>query len=472
MALLGQSPDSVTETTHENWFSRMGGALVALLVSPFVMSLSIAVLWINERRAARMDALIAYAQQECVSVEKASAGDRGELVHVASGRAVAKAPVESKPFRGVSMKGCLRVRTRVEVFQWIEKSETQEKSDGVGGGKTTTTVYSYEKTWDSVKHDSASYRNKRHTNKFPVAPVVDVTEAPHVEYAFGASAAGWVLPAGLVCQFSNFESAVNAIGADRVICQNGTILRRDGSNADYFYSEARGDPQIGDVRATFEYVPDNQDATIVALQSPSKKASTTETFLPYRPIQRGWGLSDESRKTALLKEGERSHEELAAADEIKMGPLACLCCCCLCCCSLVSRFMTQISPPEIFNLYPGSATRGECFSRIQQGATNVKWILRIVGWLCLQMAMMMFLQPMFMLVNVVPFLEYLHISGAIEAVVFVLALIFTAMVSSLIVCVAYLAYRPLVAMVYLGVGVAIAAVPLSIYMGYVGASTA
>lgn len=500
IALLDQSPDvtvqspdeTVSETEYVSYSDRIGYALFAAVLSPVVLLFALSGLWMNERRAARMDALFAHGERECVRVDAASPSNRGELLHVASGRVVAKAPIEPKLFSGLRVKGCLRLRFTVEVYQWIEEcDEGEETADKVGGGKTRSLHYNYEKRWSSRKYDSSQYLDRGKQNKFPMPPQVDTIDAPQVEYEPGTPGeAGWIMPVGLLSQFKDFQKPGAVISDERLVGASGPTLRRkDG----FFYSGAQEAPQIGDVRVSFSCVPDKLEATVVALQSPVQKSvacpvhapfvcnprdckhaaqaaeasSMGETFLPYRPIARGWcGIDEDTRKEALLTEGQRSREDLGLADDCSAGPLSRLFCCCLCACGVIGRNMAQYSPPEIFHAYPGCKGQDECFADIKAESAALKWALRLFGWVGMLISVMMAFQPLIMLIDIVPFVEYLGLTDVVEVFVFSLALCATAVVSLVVISVASLVYRPAAAMVYLSIATIIAAVPLTLYSDY------
>lgn len=460
---------SVTTTEYKNWFERMGGALVSFCLSFAVFGLSVALLWVNERRAARMDALLGYGERECISVEEASEDDRGELVHVSGGSAMAKAPIECKLVQGIVLKACLRFMTTVEVYQWVEHKDSSEKKDMVGGGKTTTTTYRYEQRWDSTKHNSSQFQNKNKQNRFPVKPQINTVSSSKVEYKSGTSSSGadWILPTDLVNQLTDFEDASRIVGATQVtMSEGGVSLRKEGKEDEFYYSANSARPKIGDVRVKFSYIADNKEVTVVALQAQARKASLTETFIPYRPISRGLcGVNDKARKDALTEEGKKSQAGLVEADRCDMGCFN-IFCCVFCFCNIL-QWVSVLGPPSIFNLFPGCLTKGECFNRLRNESATWKWIFRLGGWLLMIISVMMFFEPVFMVLNIVPFVEYLHITDALSFVVFILATLVTAAVATLIVGAAYMAYRPMSAMALFTLAAAIAAIPIAMNMGHV-----
>src|SRR5690606_35426047 len=87
--------------------------------------------------------------------------NEGRLVHV-SGAVTATAPL-ADPLFGIRQQALQLVR-KVEMYQWREKSQSTTK-EKIGGGKETTTTYTYEKVWsDKLIHSSGFKEQKGHVN--------------------------------------------------------------------------------------------------------------------------------------------------------------------------------------------------------------------------------------------------------------------------------------------------------------------
>jgi Transmembrane protein 43 len=52
----------------------------------------------------------------------------------------------------------VKLKRKVEVYQWEEKSESRS-TDNYGGSETTTTTYTYSKKWSDRKIDSTSFND-------------------------------------------------------------------------------------------------------------------------------------------------------------------------------------------------------------------------------------------------------------------------------------------------------------------------
>ena len=150
-------PDnSYTQVSQSNWFSRIGTSFKGMGFGLLLLALATGLLYWNEGRAVRTGDAIGEAQRVAVALPSAAAIDpafNGKLVHV-SGQAATKDMV-SDPLFGVAANAISLVR-KVQYYQWVEKSksETQQK---MGGGEETITTYTYEQKWVDKPVDSQDF---------------------------------------------------------------------------------------------------------------------------------------------------------------------------------------------------------------------------------------------------------------------------------------------------------------------------
>ncbi len=242
------SNDSFSTTTSTSWFGRIGNALAGILFGVVLFLGSFVLLSWNEGRAIhRAKTLEAGAAQVItIPADAVLAENEGKLVHL-TGEAAAEAPVEDPVF-GISV-AALKLRRNVEMFQWqqTEKSETKQK---LGGGEETTTTYTYAKGWSSMWIDSSQFHAPAgHENpaSMPVESETFVAEDIHV--------GPFLLPPALVERINNFQSrpatAEDALQASRL---QDADLRTTTGGALYLGKNA-SQPEIGDLRITFEVAP-------------------------------------------------------------------------------------------------------------------------------------------------------------------------------------------------------------------------
>jgi hypothetical protein len=150
------SEDTFTEITTESWFGRFGGAFKGILVGFVLFLAAFPLLFWNEGRAVRRYKTLNEGAGSVISLPEARVWpeNEGKLVHV-SGQAVTDDIVADTEF-GVAVNA-IKLKRKVEMYQWKEsqKRRTQKK---LGGGKTTVTTYSYNKSWSSNLIDSTNFK--------------------------------------------------------------------------------------------------------------------------------------------------------------------------------------------------------------------------------------------------------------------------------------------------------------------------
>lgn len=469
LSALVKTVDPPAQTvTHESWLSRMEDSIYQFILGCVLLVFSVPVLWVSESRAAKMETLINYAQEGCrrLPVAEAAEENMNSLVHIDGADMTAAAQVADTDFEVRFPSDCIRLRRTVEVYQMIQK-ESKETKEKLGGGKETVTTYTYERQWSSTWHDSSKYEDlTKRVNTKPDGLVLGISTQNCDKVLYGKD---FVLPQGLVEQCVSFRNADQRIGDSVAFKAQEFKKQRDG----FYYlgteQNPAQNPYVGDARVCFEYVPDGL-ASVVALQveSPGKNDVEADkglksTFLPYRNISRGWfGISDEEEKQRLRKEGEKSNADLANEASLS-GILSCLCCAY----NLVSMCFHGMLAPEIFHLFGGKKNRNECFQEISARARFAAWAGRCGGWVLMFIGLYSLFAPFLTLIVILPWIgPFLSKVGG--AAIWFLCGITTLLVSTLIAGCAYLVYRPLLGLCYLGGALVILAIPYA-YSAAVGA---
>ena len=146
----------LTEVTSEGWFSRIKNAIFGVLIGILLIVGCTVGLFVNEGRAVKTyrslkEGAGAFVAAKSDTVDPAN---DGKLIHL-SGMATADEILEDKKFN-ISV-AALKLRRTAEMYQWKERTETKSKKK-VGGGKTKTTTYHYEKTWSGGVINSSSFK--------------------------------------------------------------------------------------------------------------------------------------------------------------------------------------------------------------------------------------------------------------------------------------------------------------------------
>lgn len=176
--------DTITTTTEQSWFSRIGDAIKGVVFGLILAALAFVLLFWNEGRAVKTARSLDEGGGAVVSIEAAtvSPATEGKLVHL-TGTAKAEGQAPSDPF-GVSAPGALYLVRKVEMYQWKEKTDSKTEKK-LGGGTTTTKTTTYEKVWSENNIDSsrfaspADHTNPNNTFTTMIVPAQKVTVGAH-----------------------------------------------------------------------------------------------------------------------------------------------------------------------------------------------------------------------------------------------------------------------------------------------------
>lgn len=297
--------DSFTEVTTQSWGSRLKDSFTGIIVGIVLFLGGTGLLWWNEGRTVSVGDAINEAErtvEELPAVASVDPAFDGKLIH-AFGRAETKAGVKDADFPGVEAKG-LALRHEVQFYQMVEHKKT-EKHKNAGGSETTTTTYSYSTEW--VDHPVTRSFAKRSNNNFVLLDVKDSTV-----YAEDATLGAYRLSREAV-QDVGGEQALNCDFSDPKLqrlqndlplkSKNGRMLWRTGPNALYIGNNS-GQPQIGDVRVKFFYVPEGEISLLAQASSgtfkPWKASGGQSFFLVERGRQQASQMLENARDSNVV----------------------------------------------------------------------------------------------------------------------------------------------------------------------------
>lgn len=174
-----------TETTQTSWGSRLGSAFKGIVTGIVLILVGTVLLYWNEGRTVKTGGAINEARSVVVRAEDISRVDpalAGKVIY-ATGRADTQ-DVLQDPIFGVSAPA-INISRSVEYYQWQEHSR-EEKRKKLGGGEETVTTYTYTQEWVGGPIDSGAFRDPDYQGRNRVlARYEDETfYAPHV--SFGA----------------------------------------------------------------------------------------------------------------------------------------------------------------------------------------------------------------------------------------------------------------------------------------------
>lgn len=147
---------STTQVDRQSWLGRIKKSIGGVIVGLVLMAAMVVLLFWNEGRAVKTARGLDQGAGAVVTVsaQQVDPALEGRLVHLA-GDTVAPLVIRD-PQTGVSVHG-LRLQRTVEMYQWVESSQSRQDVS-IGGSQSTVTDYSYAPQWSSQPVDSARFQ--------------------------------------------------------------------------------------------------------------------------------------------------------------------------------------------------------------------------------------------------------------------------------------------------------------------------
>ena len=283
---MSDENDSYTEVTSTSWFSRLGDSFKGIGTGFLLIIAATALLWWNEGRTVRTGDAIVEAQlatEPMPAITKVDSAFEGKMVY-ATGRAVTKDEL-TDPVFGVKVNA-IKLRRKVEYYQWVEHRRS-EKRQKLGGGEETVTTYTYSREWVNHPVDSQSFKQMvGHENKTRIQSEDESWLAPNVTfgaYRFpefltrsigGEKALNLSLSAEQRAELQKAFFAPNAgLDTSQVLGQEGASMIHSQGNTLYVGRQP-GTPAIGDVRVSFFETPAAEVSILARVSG--------DTFVPFR----------------------------------------------------------------------------------------------------------------------------------------------------------------------------------------------
>lgn len=248
---------SFTETTRTSWFARMKNALVGAVIGIVLVVVAIwALVWNEGRSIKSYRALVEGAGLvQSVSADTIDPANEGKLIHISGKVETSDVPTDSE--FGIAAYGAVALRRDVEMYQWVEKSESKSETK-LGGGEETVTTYTYAKEWRSDRQDSSDFRQPEgHENPEMQVESQSFTIGTATVGAFTVSGEG---VAGLGDRNDLAVSAADLARVQEYL--SGTVLLDRGG---FYVGSSKSAPQVGDLRIRYTR-SDLSEASFVAEQ--------------------------------------------------------------------------------------------------------------------------------------------------------------------------------------------------------------
>ena len=409
-----------TETTQTSWGSRLGGAFKGVVTGIVLILVGTGLLYWNEGRTVKTGGAINEARMVTVKagdISKIDPALGGKVVY-ATGRADTQDVLEDPLFGAKAT--AINISRKVEYYQWVEHSQ-QETRKKVGGGEETVTTYTYDMEWVTEPIASGSFKDPDYQGRNKVlAQYKDETlYAPNV--TFGA----YKLP----------DFLKRAIGG-RIPLE----VRMDEARKKSVFEglSVANKPALG-LAVSLDAVSLDTvslDAASLAAARSALPAATPDQYI------------HEQGNTLYLGKNPGAPEVGDIRVTFMQTPPADV--------SIIAQVIgdtfeafTASNGYTFSRLEMGTASQEKMFSGAESDNAMIAWILRVVGALVVISGIGAVLRPLSVIADVLPILGDIVGAGT-GLVAFLLGLAW----SLLVIAVAWIRFRPVLAAALLG-GVAI-----------------
>jgi environmental stress-induced protein Ves len=253
-------PNMIKRSVTHGFFSRVRNSLVGAIVGMVFIPGSMLVLGWNEYRTIHRTRGLLEAEQVVLEIpdpSQATDSSNSQLVHF-TGKAVTDELLVDTDF-AVSLP-VLRLERRVEMFQWVERKESNTRNK-VGGGSETITTYHYDEKWETDRVDSDRFKERSgHENP-------TLRYASQVHNAQKATVGAYHLRPDLVNDINTWQVVPNdQVPISEMSSDLQSHLVDDGHYI--YYSPTHPDPahpKIGDHRIRFRKV-DPTEVSLLSMQ--------------------------------------------------------------------------------------------------------------------------------------------------------------------------------------------------------------
>ncbi|KAM9758258.1 transmembrane protein 43 [Menidia menidia] len=240
----GKDPDQhkrVSVKSNPGFLERLSDTTGGAVLGVGLFFLSVYVLFTNEGRALRIASSLDEGLSQVVSLGSHSSlnlQNDNSLVHLSAPLNTLQ-PLHDPNYR-VTVQA-VKLRRQVEMYQWVEYSESKDYQEN--GETKTETTYTYNTEWKSELVNSRHFdREIGHQNPSAMAVESVTVVAPEVRVG------PFTLSKGLVEQINNFKTLSLR---DFPVFELNPFLSIDD---DYFYhTQTPRRPEVGDVRVLFSF---------------------------------------------------------------------------------------------------------------------------------------------------------------------------------------------------------------------------
>lgn len=376
------------ETTTKSYGSRLGGGLRGIGGGIVAIIIGSVLLWWNEGRAVKTAKMLEEAQDAAIHVEDVTRIDPaldGKLIHACA--ITATQDSLSDPMFNVGAVA-IRLDRKVEFYQWVEESK-QTKKDKIGGGEETITTYTYKKAWAAKPINSQEFKDSLYRDRNKVLMALDAKEQVAENVTFGA----YRLPSRLISSISGTRPVELSLPNEQLREINKVAIRAAGDTVQYADS-------------VFKYVHISENQLYIGRSEGAPE------------------IGDVRVTFSVVLPGEASIIAQVQGD------------------TFVNY--TAKNGKTLSTLSMGTKSMDEMFESQKASNSTWTWILRILGALIVIGGFKSIFSLLYLLFKVLPFL-----ADIVEAGVGLVAGILGIVWSLIIIAIAWLVFRPVLAIIIL-----------------------
>lgn len=273
---------SYTEVTRQGFGSKLSGSVGGMFFGFLIFVGSFAVLWFNEGRAVRTAKGLEEGLAEFVKIDYQNIDDSNDDKLVYAYGETSTDDILTDDEFGIEINA-LKLKRKVEMYQWKEFTKTR-KEKKIGGGEETITDYTYKKVWSDKLINSNDFKLwEDHQN--PSAKDYANYEIAASQIEFGE----FTLENNIVQHFTSYEG-FSLKGIDLTEYMNAKVITEKDNSLDkgnsiqklYFGYGSNQNPALGDYKVSFQFI-EIGDYSIIAKQTgdsfESYETSTGSTIL-------------------------------------------------------------------------------------------------------------------------------------------------------------------------------------------------
>ncbi len=268
--------DSFTEMTRESWLSRISGSIKGIIFGLLLFIAAFPLLWWNEGRSVERYNSLKEGLSAVISVaaDNVDPANNGKLIHT-QGLANTEEVLRDTVFDVAAT--AIKLIRHVSMYQWKEniKTETTEK---VGGAKETKKTYNYSKDWSRVEINSGNFKHSAgHDNP-------GMVYKNHTIQANQVRLGAFKLNPSQIARISGVSDlSVEKANPPATLANKPVIITGNG----FYVGNSPGNPQIGDLKISFQIVKPTEISLIAQQQGYSFSAYQTKAGSPIDLLKPG-----------------------------------------------------------------------------------------------------------------------------------------------------------------------------------------